>query len=169
VKTKALRWHDRQRSRRGVAGWNCRRVQARTGRVGTSRLSRRDRSIVGKGLPEPREERVSALRVQSLVGLPKCAGRARASGPRMVWDKGGISPSRNAQDHDHRRQPSAVESCARRMMRALWACVLIAPFAVSQCHCVADPSDGVGVKGELSAERTMLLFDLNTPQQEYRA
>lgn len=60
-------------------------------------------------------------------------------------------PPRNAQDHNHRRQPSAVESCARRMMCALWACVLIAPFAVSQCLGVADPSDGVGVKGELSA------------------
>jgi hypothetical protein len=38
-----------------------------------------------------------------------------------------------------------------RMMRALWACDLIAPFAVSQCLCVPDPPDGVGVKGELSA------------------
>jgi len=37
-------------------------------------------------------------------------------------------------------------------MRALWAYVLIAPFAVSQCLGVADPSDGVVVKGELSAE-----------------
>ncbi len=54
-------------------------------------------------------------------------------------------------------------------MCALWACVLITPFAVSQCLGVADPSDGVGVKGELSAKRTMLLFDLKTPQQEYRA
>ena len=49
------------------------------------------------------------------------------------------------------KQPSAVESCAGRMMCALWACVLITPFAVSQCLGVADPSDGVGVKGELSA------------------
>lgn len=169
MKTKALRWHVRERSRRGADGWNRRRFQARTGMVGTSRPRGQDRSIVGKGLPEPREERVSALRVQSLVGLPERAERARASGPRMVWGRGGISPSRNDHDHDHRRQPSAVESCARRMMSALWACVLIAPFAVSQCLGVPDPSDGVGVKGVLSAKRTILLFDLKTPQQEYRA
>ena len=36
-------------------------------------------------------------------------------------------------------------------MRSLWAYVLIAPFAVSQCLGVPDPSGGVGVKGELSA------------------
>ena len=38
-----------------------------------------------------------------------------------------------------------------RMMSALWACVLIAPFAVSQCLGVPDPSDGVGVTGVLPA------------------
>jgi len=43
-------------------------------------------------------------------------------------------------------------------MSALWAYVLIAPCAVSQCLGVPDPSDGVGVKGVLSAMRTMLLF-----------
>ena len=36
-------------------------------------------------------------------------------------------------------------------MSALWACVLIAAFAVSQCLGVPDPSDGVGVKGVLPA------------------
>ena len=45
-----------------------------------------------------------------------------------------------------------------RMMIVCWANDLIAPFAVSQCLCVPDPSDGVGVKGVLSAKRTMLLF-----------
>lgn len=30
-------------------------------------------------------------------------------------------------------------------MSALWAYDLIAPFAVSQCLCVPDPSDEVGV------------------------
>ena len=35
-------------------------------------------------------------------------------------------------------------------MSALWAWVLIAPFALSQCLGVPDPSDGVGVKVELS-------------------
>jgi hypothetical protein len=45
-----------------------------------------------------------------------------------------------------------------RMMIVRWANDLIAPFAVSQCLCVPDPSDGVGVKGELPAELAMLLF-----------
>jgi hypothetical protein len=44
------------------------------------------------------------------------------------------------------------------MMIVRWANDLIAPFAVSQCLCVPDPSDGVGVKGELPAELAMLLF-----------
>ena len=45
-----------------------------------------------------------------------------------------------------------------RMMIVRWANDLIAPFAVSQCLCVPDPSNGVGVKGELPAELAMLLF-----------
>lgn len=45
-----------------------------------------------------------------------------------------------------------------RMMIVCWANDLIAPFAVSQCLCVPDPSDGVGVKGELPAELAILLF-----------
>jgi len=36
-------------------------------------------------------------------------------------------------------------------MCSLWAWVLIAPFAVSQCLGVPDPSGGVGVKAELPA------------------
>jgi len=69
----------------------------------------------------------------------------------MAWGGVRIHPDVTPRTTTTAKQPSAVESCARRMMCALWAYVLIAPFAVSQCLGVADPSDGVGVKGELSA------------------
>ena len=45
-----------------------------------------------------------------------------------------------------------------RMMIVRGANDPIAPCAVSQCLCVPDPSDRVGVKGELPAKRAMLLF-----------
>ena len=105
------------------------------------------------------QERVSALKGDD----PLSGSRRRLHGaPEAIYaDVRGLPlpwPHMSRADDVHRWQPSAVESCARRMMRALWACVLIAPFAVSQCLGVPDPSDGVGVKGELPAELAMLLF-----------
>jgi hypothetical protein len=65
---------------------------------------------------------------------------------------------RCAQDHRRAGSLRLWNHALTRMMIVCWANDLIAPFAVSQCLCVPDPSNGVGVKGELPAELTMLLF-----------
>jgi len=128
-------------------------------------------ALVGKSRPEPREERVSALTGHDPLSI--VLKRFHEPPAAIVADDAGRrvrpSPDVTSRTTTTAKQPAAVESCARRMMCSLWACVLIAPFAVSQCLGVPDPSGGVGVKAELPASGQCFLFDWKTPQQEYRA
>jgi hypothetical protein len=114
---------------------------------GPPRPRGRGRALVGKSRPEPREERVSALTGHDPLSVvlkrfyePPAAIVADAAGRRVS-----PSPDVTFRTTTTARQPAAVGSCARRMMCSLWACVLIAPFAVSQCLGVPDPSGGFGV------------------------
>jgi hypothetical protein len=120
---------------------------------GPPRPRGRGRALVGKSRPEPREERVSALTGHDPLSI--VLKRFHEPPAAIVADDAGRrvrpSPDVTPMTTTTAKQPTAVESCARRMMCSLWACVLIAPFAVSQCLGVPDPSGGVGVKAELPA------------------